>query len=57
MLDSEDHPQARRHEWPQDCLELAGRFADFPLREDSAAPLPADVSLPGLQWLNWHNTA
>ena len=21
-------------EWPRDCLELAGRFADFPLRED-----------------------
>ena len=21
------------HEWPQDCLSLAGRFADFPLRE------------------------
>lgn len=20
-------------EWPQDCLELAGRFADFPLRK------------------------
>jgi predicted transcriptional regulator len=25
------------HEWPQDCLDLAGRFADFPLREDSPA--------------------
>lgn len=26
----------RKHaadEWPQDCLALAGRFADFPLRE------------------------
>ena len=23
------------HEWPQDCLGLAGRFADFPLREDN----------------------
>ena len=21
------------HEWPQDCLGLAGRFPDFPLRE------------------------
>ena len=30
------------HEWPQDCLALAGRFADFPLREDSPSP-PADV--------------
>jgi len=31
------------HEWPQDCLSLAGRFADFPLREDSPAAQPADV--------------
>ena len=31
------------HEWPQDCLALAGRFADFPLREDSPASSPADV--------------
>lgn len=32
------------HEWPKDCLELAGRFADFPLRESEAAQgLPADV--------------
>jgi hypothetical protein len=31
------------HEWPQDCLALAGRFADFPLREDSPAALPADT--------------
>lgn len=29
-------------EWPQDCLELAGRFADFPLREE-ANPQPADT--------------
>ena len=21
------------HEWPQDCLALAGRFSDFPLRD------------------------
>lgn len=25
------------HEWSQDCLALAGRFADFPLREDNPA--------------------
>lgn len=25
------------HEWPEDCLGLAGRFADFPLREDAPA--------------------
>lgn len=31
------------HEWPQDCLALAGRFSDFPLREESAATQPADV--------------
>ena len=24
-------------EWPQDCLALAGRFADFPLHEDGAS--------------------
>ena len=30
-------------EWPKDCLALAGRFADFPLREDSPTPQPADV--------------
>jgi hypothetical protein len=31
------------HEWPQDCLTLAGRFADFPLREEGSTSLPADV--------------
>lgn len=31
------------HEWPQDCLALAGRFADFPLREETQFALPADV--------------
>jgi len=31
------------HEWPQDCLTLAGRFADFPLREDSPAAPAADI--------------
>jgi len=32
------------HEWPRDCLGLAGRFADFPLREDNGASgLPSDV--------------
>lgn len=37
----------RRHaadEWPRDCLDLAGRFADFPLREDDAPDTrPGDV--------------
>lgn len=23
------------HEWPQECLALAGRFMDFPLREEA----------------------
>lgn len=23
------------HDWPQDCLALAGRFADFPLRDEA----------------------
>lgn len=33
------------HAWPQECLDLAGRFADFPLRGDAddAAALAADV--------------
>lgn len=31
------------HEWPQDCLALAGRFADFPLREDDPSTRTADV--------------
>lgn len=35
------------HEWHQDCLALAGRFADFPLREESAASLPDDVPRAG----------
>lgn len=30
------------HEWPQDCIALAGRFADFSLRED-LPPLSADM--------------
>lgn len=35
----------RKHaarEWPRNCLELAGQFADFPLREDQSG-LPADL--------------
>ena len=35
------------HEWPQDCLALAGSFADFPLREDSLAKQPADLQRVG----------
>lgn len=31
------------HEWPQDCLALAGRFADFPLRDEDPQPAARDV--------------
>lgn len=31
------------HEWSQDCLALAGRFADFPLREENWTLAPTDV--------------
>ncbi|MDP3872315.1 MAG: CopG family transcriptional regulator [Methyloversatilis sp.] len=29
-------------EWPQDCLDSAGRFPDFPLHEESTVAQPAD---------------
>ena len=32
------------HEWPQDCIALAGRFADFPLSDVAGVgSLPADL--------------
>ena len=32
------------HEWPQDCLALAGRFSDFPLTDATRmGNLPADL--------------
>ena len=34
-------------EWSQDCLALAGSFADFPLHEECATLLPADVPRVG----------
>ena len=34
-------------EWSDDCLKLAGRFADFPLREDSPASPAPDVPRVG----------
>lgn len=34
-------------EWPRDCLALAGRFTDFPLREESTAASPVDVQRLG----------
>lgn len=35
------------HEWPQDCLALAGRFADFPLREGNPSSQAVDVPRVG----------
>ncbi|NDU85605.1 MAG: CopG family transcriptional regulator [Ferrovum sp.] len=35
------------HQWPQDCLSLAGGFPDYPLREDSGTVLSADVTRLG----------
>jgi hypothetical protein len=35
------------HEWPQDCLALAGSFPDFPLREQSSDSMPPDVQRLG----------
>lgn len=33
------------HEWPKDCLDLAGRFTDFPLCESTdTLRLPADTA-------------
>jgi hypothetical protein len=34
------------HDWPKDCLELAGSFPDFPLT-DGARKLPPDVARVG----------
>lgn len=32
------------HQWPQDCLALAGRFADFPLNDAaSVGSLPSEL--------------
>ncbi|MDR3054549.1 MAG: ribbon-helix-helix domain-containing protein [Zoogloeaceae bacterium] len=30
-----------RHEWPAECLKLAGAFPDFPLCDDLNQPNPA----------------
>jgi hypothetical protein len=30
------------YEWPKDCLDLAGKFADFPLCEDFSTPQVED---------------
>ena len=35
------------HQWPQDCLALAGRFADFPLN-DAASVGSLSTDLPRL---------
>lgn len=39
----------RKHaadEWPQDCLALAGSFADFPLRDSGRLPPPHCATKP-----------
>lgn len=35
------------HEWPQDCLGLARRFPDFPLRAEGLDAQAADVPRVG----------
>lgn len=35
------------HEWPQDCLDLAGQFPDFPLQGAHEPRQPADVPRVG----------
>lgn len=35
------------HEWPRECLDMAGRFADFPLREEPVAAGADDVARVG----------
>ena len=35
------------HEWPEDCLALAGSFTDFPLQVQGADPLQADAPRVG----------
>jgi len=34
-------------DWPKECLALAGRFPDFPLREDHDSNQPADTARVG----------
>lgn len=35
------------HDWPQDCLAMAGSFADFPLTSDSPALTQPDAPRVG----------
>ena len=35
------------HDWPQDCLALAGRFADFPLSDVAQTHKAVDVTRLG----------
>jgi hypothetical protein len=37
------------HEWPQDCLCLAERYADFPITENIPTLVPDDVLPIGLE--------
>lgn len=38
--------QHARHAWPPHCLALAGRFSDFPLREDAPPCEPQAADTP-----------
>lgn len=39
--------QHTAQQWPQNCLDLAGRFTDFPLRGEEEAPQPEDANRIG----------
>lgn len=33
------------HQWPQQCLELAGQFPDFPLQDEGACRVACRVAM------------
>lgn len=35
------------HEWPRECVALAGKFTDFPLREEGLATQLVNAGRPG----------
>ena len=37
-------------EWPKECLDLAGRFADFPLRDGDVGPNEFTPDVPRLSF-------
>ena len=32
------------HQWPRDCLDLAGRFTDFPMSQENPVSQQADLT-------------